>query len=91
LLLLSLGSQVIGQGLLVYAMGHLSPLIIGLGLLTQPAIAALIGWLAYDERLGAIDAVGALLICVALVLIRLPDRLASETVDPHLGGDRRAA
>ena len=46
LILLSLGSQVIGQGLLVYAMGHLSPT----------------------------DVAGALLICAALVLIRLPDR-----------------
>lgn len=74
LILLSFGSQVIGQGLLVYAMGHLSPLVVGLGLLTQPAVTALVGWLAYDERLGAADALGAFLICIALVLIRLPER-----------------
>lgn len=74
LILLSLGSQVIGQGLLVYSMGHLSPLIVGLGLLTQPAVTALIGWIVYDERLGALDGLGALLICGALVLIRLPER-----------------
>lgn len=74
LILLAIGSQVIGQGLLVYAMGHLSPVVVGLGLLTQPAVAALIGWLAYDERLGATDALGAVMICVALVLIRLPGR-----------------
>ena len=74
LLLLSLGSQVIGQGLLVYAMGHLTPVVVGLGLLTQPAVTALVGWLVYDERLGAADAAGALMICVALVLIRLPQR-----------------
>jgi drug/metabolite transporter (DMT)-like permease len=72
LILLSLGSQVIGQGLLVYAVGHLSPLVVGLGLLTQPAVTALVGWLAYDERLSATDVGGALLICLALVLIRLP-------------------
>ena len=72
--LLSLGSQVIGQGLLVYAIGHLSPLVVGLGLLTQPAVTALVGWLAYDERLGPLDGVGALLVCAALVLIRLPER-----------------
>jgi drug/metabolite transporter (DMT)-like permease len=74
LVLLSLSSQVIGQGLLVYAMGHLRPLIIGIALLTQPAVTALVGWLAYDERLGATDIFGALLICLALVLIRLPGR-----------------
>jgi drug/metabolite transporter (DMT)-like permease len=90
LILLSLGSQVIGQGLLVYAMGHLSPVVIGLGLLTQPALTALVGWLAYDERLSLTDAFGALLICAALVLIRLPARLASAGAEPHLEEDRRA-
>jgi drug/metabolite transporter (DMT)-like permease len=74
LVLLSVGSQLIGQGLLVYAMGHLSPLVVGLGLLTQPVTAAAIGWAAYGERLGMTDLAGALLICAALVLIRLPSR-----------------
>jgi drug/metabolite transporter (DMT)-like permease len=90
LILLALGSQVIGQGLLVYAVGHLSPLVIGLGLLTQPAVSALVGWLAYAERLSLTDAAGALLICVALVLIRLPQRLATDGPQAHLGGDRSA-
>jgi drug/metabolite transporter (DMT)-like permease len=84
LVLLSLGSQVIGQGLLVYAMGHLSPLVVGIGLLTQPAVAALIGWLAYGERLGLADLAGAALICAALVLIRLPARVATGGPAPHL-------
>ena len=74
LVLLSLGSQVIGQGLLVYAMGHLSPAIVGIGLLTQPIASAAIGWLAYQERLSLADGIGALLICAALVLVRLPAR-----------------
>jgi drug/metabolite transporter (DMT)-like permease len=74
LIFLSLSSQVIGQGLLVFAMGHLSPLVVGVALLTQPAVTALVGWLAYDERLSATDIFGALLICAALVLIRLPGR-----------------
>lgn len=74
LLLLSLGSQVVGQGLLVYSMGYLSPVVVGLGLLTQPAVSALVGWLAYDERLGTTDLIGGLMICAALVLIRLPER-----------------
>jgi drug/metabolite transporter (DMT)-like permease len=91
LILLSLGSQVIGQGLLVYSMGHLSPLIVGLGLLTQPIVTAIIGWIAYDERLGLADGIGALLIGAALVLIRLPARLASGEAQPHVGKDRRAS
>jgi drug/metabolite transporter (DMT)-like permease len=74
LILLSLGSQLIGQGLLVYAVGHLSPVVVGLGLLTQPAVTAVIGWLAYGESFGPADAAGALLIAAGLVLIRMPDR-----------------
>ena len=78
-IVLSLSSQVIGQGLLVYAMGHLSPIVVGLGLLTQPVVAALIGWLAYQERLATGDWIGGILVCAALVLIRLPGgRVASN-------------
>jgi len=83
-LLLSLGSQLIGQGLLVFAMGHLSPIVTGLGLLTQPIAAALIGWTAYGESFTARDGIGALLICAAMVLIRLPERrLASDGGEDH--------
>jgi drug/metabolite transporter (DMT)-like permease len=88
LVLLSFGSQVLGQGLLVYSIGHLSPLVVGIGLLTQPAISALIGWVAYRESLSLADMVGALLICLALVLIRLPARLATELSETHLGSRR---
>jgi drug/metabolite transporter (DMT)-like permease len=73
-ILLSVGSQLFGQGLLVYSMGHLKPLVVGLGLLTQPVATAVIGWLAYDETLSISDALGAALIGAALVLIRLPER-----------------
>jgi drug/metabolite transporter (DMT)-like permease len=74
IVVLAISSQVIGQGLLVYAIGHLSPLIVGLALLTQPAISALVGWLAYGETLQALDWVGAAAIAAALVLVRLPQR-----------------
>ncbi len=73
-LLLAIGSQVIGQGLLVYAIGSLSPLVVGLTLLTQPAISALVGWLAYGEKLQPLDWIGAFAIAAALVLVRLPER-----------------
>ena len=73
-LILALSSQVVGQGLLVYAIGKFSPLVVGLVLLTQPAISAIAGWLAYGEALTALDFAGAAAIAIALVLVRLPDK-----------------
>ena len=73
-LLLALGSQVIGQGLLVYGIGHVPPLIVGLALLTQPAISAFVGYFAYGETLRPLDWIGAIAIAAALVLVRLPVR-----------------
>ena len=72
--ILALSSQVLGQGLLVYAIGSLPPLVVGLTLLTQPAISALVGWLAYGETLSPLDWIGAFAIAAALVLVRLPER-----------------
>jgi drug/metabolite transporter (DMT)-like permease len=74
LIIFALSSQVIGQGLLVYSIGTLPPLVVGLALLTQPVISATIGWLAYGEGLSAADAAGALAIAAALVIVRLPER-----------------
>jgi len=83
-ILLSISSQLVGQGLLVYAMGHLSPVVVGLCFLTQPITSAAIGWLAFGERLSAGDGIGAALICVALVLIRLkPRELATNGAPAH--------
>lgn len=70
LLGLALASQVVGQGLLIYALGHLSPLVVGIALLTQPIVAGTVGWIVYDERLGVPDLIGAALVAVALVLVR---------------------
>ena len=82
-LLLALGSQVLGQGLLVYAIGALPPLVVGLALLTQPAISAFVGWVAYNETLSPLDWLGAAAIALALVLVRLPDRgLRGTTQQP---------
>ena len=67
---LAISSQIVGQGLLVYSLGHFSALIIGLALLTQPAIAAAVGWFAFGETLGALDIVGMVLVGTALLLAR---------------------
>lgn len=69
LLALALVSQIAGQGLMIYALGHLSPLVVGLALLVQPLVGATIGWAAYGERLTMLDAVGAVLVAAALALV----------------------
>lgn len=83
--ILALSSQVIGQGLLVYAVGALPPLVVGLTLLTQPAISALVGWLAYGETLSPLDWVGAAAIAAALVLVRLPQKGLRTPVEQPSG------
>ena len=74
-------SQLIGQGLLVYALKHFSPLVIGIALLTQPAVAALVGWLAFGEALSAVDLLGVALVGSALVLAKVGESTAPEPAD----------
>lgn len=76
---LAFTSQLIGQGLIIYALPHFSALVVGLTLLTQPALAAMIGWLVYDERLTALDLTGGVMLAAALVLVRLPSRAKPST------------
>lgn len=78
LILLALCSQVVGQGLMIYALGKLSPVVVGLALLTQPIVAAVIGGMVYGERLGLADWVGAGMVAAALVLVRMAPERAKE-------------
>ena len=68
---LALCSQVAGQGLLVYALGHVPPLVVGIAMLTQPALSALLGYLYYGEAFTLLDWSGAAAIVLALILVRL--------------------
>jgi drug/metabolite transporter (DMT)-like permease len=74
LIALALFSQIIGQGLVTYVIGRLSPTLIGVAILIQPVIAAVLGYAYYDEKMGPLDLVGAGLIGLALVLVRQPVR-----------------
>jgi drug/metabolite transporter (DMT)-like permease len=76
---LALCSQVVGQGLLVYALGHVPPLVVGVAMLTQPALSAFLGWAYYGESFTPLDWTGAATIVIALVLVRLRERGAA----PH--------
>ncbi|WP_326522899.1 DMT family transporter [Sphingomonas sp.] len=86
LLGLAIVSQLVGQGLMIYALGHLTPLVVGIALLTQPIVAGAIGWFAYHERLGLPDLLGAALVGLALVLVRrgnAPQQLEPAGAEGH--------
>ncbi|SCW93037.1 Threonine/homoserine efflux transporter RhtA [Sphingobium faniae] len=72
LIALALSSQLIGQGLLTYAIGWFSPLVLGLSLMIQPVVSALLGWLLFHEAMRPIDMLGMVAIAGALILVRLP-------------------
>ena len=69
-MVLALLSQVLGQGLLVFALRAFSPMIIGLALLMQPAVAVAYGFLAFGEVLGPFDMVGMVMVGAALAVAR---------------------
>ncbi len=71
ILVLVLTSQLMGQGLLVFSMRYFSPLMIGLGLLTQPAISAAMGYLAFGETLNWVDLIGMALLGGALLVAKM--------------------
>ncbi len=70
IIVLAFTSQVVGQGLLVYALRHFSAFIIGLALMTQPALAVLVGWMVFGEVLSGLDLLGMALVGAGLVLAR---------------------
>jgi drug/metabolite transporter (DMT)-like permease len=70
LLALAFFSQILGQGLMIYAIGRVAPILFGITLLIQPIISATFGWIVYGEKLAGLDWVGAGLIGLALILVR---------------------
>jgi drug/metabolite transporter (DMT)-like permease len=74
---LAITSQLIGQGSLVYALRHFPPLVIGLALLTQPAVSITIGWIWFNEVLGPLDLLGMGLVATGLVLARVLEPAAA--------------
>ena len=70
LVVLAILSQVVGQGLLVFALRAFPPMIIGLALLMQPAVAVAYGFLAFGEVLRPLDTVGMAMLGAALAVAR---------------------
>ena len=70
LVALAFFSQILGQGLMIYTIGRVAPILFGITLLIQPIISATYGWVIYGERLAGLDWIGAGLIALALILVR---------------------
>ncbi len=70
---LAVGSQAMGQGLIILGLARLPAHVAGLGLLIQPVIGAALGWSLYGEALGWPEALGMALVLGALVWVRLGD------------------
>ena len=88
IVILFVSSQLVGQGLLVYSLGHFPPLVIGLALLTQPAIAALVGYAMFGEVLTALDVFGMLLLGSALAAARGLQSKAPAAAEAARGTER---
>jgi drug/metabolite transporter (DMT)-like permease len=69
LLVLALLVQLVGQALLIFALGHFNPVAIGIAFLIQPVVGGIIGWAGYAEVPALPDMLGALCISAAILLV----------------------
>jgi drug/metabolite transporter (DMT)-like permease len=66
-------SHVCGQGLIAWAIGHLTARFSALGLLTQTAIAALLAWMLFGETFTILQSAGIVLVAIGLFVARIAD------------------
>lgn len=67
---LALFSHACGQSLIAYALAHLPASFSSVSLLLQPAAAAILAWILLSEPLGPLQALGAAVILVGILLAR---------------------
>jgi drug/metabolite transporter (DMT)-like permease len=70
LLGLALFSHAGGQSLITYALAHLPASFSSVGLLLQPAVAALLAWSLLGESLGWLQAMGGVVVLAGIVTAR---------------------
>ncbi|GAB4575036.1 MAG: DMT family transporter [Rhodothalassiaceae bacterium] len=75
---LALLSQILGQGLILWALAHLPVAFSALALLLQPVVAALLAWQMFGERPGLTEALGGLLILAGIAFARFGSRPSPE-------------
>lgn len=76
---LAIGSHVLGQGLVAYALAHLPATFASVALLIQPLVAAALGWWLLAEAMRGLQLIGAAAVLAAVVMahrglgVRRPD------------------
>jgi len=70
LVVLALVSHLGGQGLIAYALAHLSTAFSSLSLLIQPVVSALLAWILFHEALGPVQMLGGIVVLAAIYLAR---------------------
>ena len=70
LVALAAGPQVLGQGLIAWALAHLPVAFASVTLLAQPVTAAAIAWLLFDERISGQQAIAAAAILAGIAVAR---------------------
>lgn len=70
LLALAVVSHAAGQGLIAYALAHLSAAFGSVSLLWQPVAAAMLAWLILQEPLGSWEMMGGVIVLVGIYLAR---------------------
>ncbi|MDZ4370836.1 MAG: DMT family transporter [Phenylobacterium sp.] len=77
-----------GQGAIAWAMGRLPTPTASVVVLIQPVVAAYLGWLLFSERIGPLQALGAVVTLCGVVLAQWASRkpkAGSATVEPGDG------
>ena len=67
---LAVGPQVLGQGLIAWALAHLPASFVSVSLLVQPIVAASAAWVLFDERIGVQQAIGAVAVLTGITIAR---------------------
>ncbi len=63
---LALVTHILGQGLIIYGLAHISAAYGSIGLLIQPVVAAILAWLIFNEALGPLHMAGAVMILAGI-------------------------
>jgi drug/metabolite transporter (DMT)-like permease len=67
-------SQLGGQGLIAYALAHVSTPVSSISLLVQPVCAALLAWVLFGEALGPWQLTGGIIVLTGIYLVRRASR-----------------